>query len=171
MKRRDDNIFLSETKKGEPVDELDAADLHILNLLQQDGRMPHAELAAHVGLAAPTVQRRVRLLEERGYIKGYTAILDPLRLGLTVTAFIFIETRAGCDLETVGAFLKTLPGIQEVQHLFGEWCFLIKVRTRSPQTLERLVYQDLRKHQDVRRTQTILAPSSALESTRLPLGE
>lgn len=151
------------------MDELDEADLQILHLLQQDGRMTHAELSQRVGLAAPTIQRRVRLLEERGYIRGYTALLDPLRLGLTVTAFIFIETRAGCDLDTVASFLKTLPGIQEIHHLFGAWCFLIKVRTVSPQTLERLVYQDLRKYPDVRRTETILAPSSALERTQLPL--
>lgn len=151
------------------MNELDDHDLLILDLLQQDGRMTHAELAQRVGLAAPTVQRRVRLLEERGYIKGYTAVLDPLLLELTVTAFIFVESNAGCDLDTLGRFLAGLPGVQEVYHLFGEWCFLLKVRTASLQSLEQMVYQDLRKNPDVRRTQTTLSSSAALETTQLPL--
>lgn len=152
------------------MSDLDEQDLQILDLLQQDGRMTHAELAQRVGLAAPTVQRRVRLLEERGYIQGYTALLNPLLLELTVTAFIFVESHAGCDLERLGRFLTGLPGVQEVYHLFGEWCFLLKVRTASLQTLEQMVYQDLRKYPDVRRTQTTLSSSAAFETTRLPIG-
>lgn len=149
--------------------ELDATDIQILELLQEDGRKSHAELAQRVGLAAPTVQRRVRLLEERGFIKGYTALLDPLALGLTVTAFIFIETRAGSDLDSLVSFLASIDGVQEVHRLIGEWCFLLKVRTTSPQTLEQLIYGDLRRHPDVRRTQTTLATSSALETTHISL--
>lgn len=151
------------------MNDLDDQDVQILELLQQDGRITHAELAQRVGLAAPTVQRRVRLLEERGFILGYNAILNPLLLDLTVTAFIFVESNAGCDLDRLGRFLADLPGVQEVFHLFGEWCFLLKVRTASLQSLEQMLYQDLRKHPDVRRTQTTLSSSAAFETTRLPL--
>ena len=151
------------------MNELDAIDIEILRLLQQDGRISNAELAQRVGLAPPTVLRRVKLLEERGYIKGYVALVDPLALGLTVTAFIFVETAAGCNLTETEAFLAQLPGIQEIHHLIGEWCFLLKVRTTSPQTLEHLVYQQLRNHAHVRRTLTTLATSSPFETTGLPL--
>jgi Lrp/AsnC family leucine-responsive transcriptional regulator len=149
--------------------DLDTIDFEILRLLQQDGRMSNAELAQRVNLAPPTVLRRVKLLEERGYIKGYTALVDPLALGLTVTAFIFVETAAGCHLSETEAFLASLPGLQEIHHLIGEWCFLLKVRTTSPQTLEQLVYQQLRNHPHVRRTLTTLATSSPFETTALPL--
>jgi Lrp/AsnC family leucine-responsive transcriptional regulator len=151
------------------MEAIDETDLQLLELLQSDGRITHAELAQRVGLTAPSVQRRVRLLEERGYIKGYSAVLDPLRLGLPVTAFVFVETLAGGDLEVVESFIATLPGVQEIHRLIGDWCFLLKVRTQSPQSLERLIYHDLRKHPDVRRTQTTLATSSALETARLLL--
>jgi Lrp/AsnC family leucine-responsive transcriptional regulator len=151
------------------MEAIDETDLQLLELLQSDGRITHAELAQRVGLTAPSVQRRVRLLEERGYIKGYSAVLDPLRLGLPVTAFVFVETLAGGDLEVVESFIATLPGVQEIHRLIGDWCFLLKVRTQSPQSLERLIYHDLRKHPDVRRTQTTLATSSALETARLQL--
>jgi Lrp/AsnC family leucine-responsive transcriptional regulator len=151
------------------MNDLDAIDFEILRLLRQDGRISNAELAQHVNLAPPTVLRRVKLLEERGYIKGYTELVDPLALGLTVTAFIFVETAAGCNLHETEAFLAQLPGLQEIHHLIGEWCFLLKVRTTSPQTLEHLVYQQLRNHPHVRRTLTTLATSSPLETTALPL--
>jgi len=150
-------------------EELDDINIQILRLLQEDGRISNAELAQRVGLAPPTVLRRVKLLEERGYIKGYAALVDPLALGLTVTAFIFVETAAGCNLSETETFLVKLPGLQEIHHLIGEWCFLLKVRTASPQTLEHLVYQRLRNHPHVRRTLTTLATSSPFETTVLPL--
>jgi DNA-binding Lrp family transcriptional regulator len=149
--------------------ELDAIDMEILRLLQADGRMSNTELAQRVGLAPPTVLRRVKLLEEHGYIKGYTALLDPLAFGLTVTAFVFVETTAGCDLDAAIHDFRELPEVQEIHRLIGEWCMLLKVRTQNPQTLEDLVYRQLRHHPSVRRTQTVLATSAAYETTRLSL--
>jgi Lrp/AsnC family transcriptional regulator, leucine-responsive regulatory protein len=148
---------------------LDDIDLRILTMLQENGRISHTDLAARVGLAAPSVLRRVKLLEERGYIRGYTALLDPLLLGLTVTAFILVETLPACDLDEVSADISRMPGVQEIHRLFGEWCFLLKVRSHSPQTLEDLVYRDLRRHPGVRRTQTTLATSAPHETTHIPL--
>lgn len=153
------------------MDELDTIDLQILKLLQHDGRMSNSELAQQVGLAPPTVLRRVKLLEERGYIRGYVALVDPIRLGLTTTAFIFVETTAGCDLLETDQFLADLPGVQEVHRTVGEWCFLMKVRTATPQTLEQLIYTQLRNHPSVRRTFTTLATSSTYETPALPLPE
>jgi Lrp/AsnC family leucine-responsive transcriptional regulator len=153
------------------MEALDETDIQILRILQEDGRISNAELAQRVRLAPPTVLRRVKLLEERGYIKGYAALVDPLALGLTVTAFIFIESAAGCHREAAEAFLTGLPGVQEVHRLIGEWCFLLKVRTSSPQMLEELIYRQLRNHPSVRRTLTTLATSSPFETTALPLPE
>ena len=153
------------------MESLDDTDIQILRILQTDGRISNSELAQRVRLAPPTVLRRVKLLEERGYIKGYTALVEPLTLGLTVTAFIFVETTAGCNLEVAEQFLTRLPGVQELHRLIGEWCFLIKVRTSSPQTLEELIYRQLRNHPSVRRTLTTLATSSPFETTVIPLPE
>ena len=91
-------------------EELDDINIQILRLLQHDGRISNTELAQRVGLAPPTVLRRVKLLEERGYIKGYVALVDPLALGLTVTAFIFVETAAGCNLSETETFLAPAAG-------------------------------------------------------------
>ncbi|HEU5089064.1 MAG TPA: Lrp/AsnC family transcriptional regulator [Roseiflexaceae bacterium] len=151
------------------MNDLDSVDLAILASLQQDGRISNADLAGRVGLTPPTVLRRVKLLEERGYIKGYTALLEPLAFGLNVTAFILVETHAGSDYDQTAQDLIELPGVAELHRLIGEWCFLLKVRTYSPQTLDELVYRQLRSHPNVRRTLTTLATSTVLETTNLPL--
>jgi DNA-binding Lrp family transcriptional regulator len=96
-------------------------------------------------------------------------LLNPLLLGLPVTAFILVETTAGCDLDIVSEHLASFPEVQEVHRLIGEWCFLLKVRTQSPQTLEDLIYRQLRRHPGIRRTLTILATSAPFETTHLPL--
>lgn len=151
------------------IDDLDDIDRQILTILQEDGRVSNSELAQRVRLAPPTVLRRVKLLEERGYIKGYTAILDPLLLGLTVTAFIFIETDIGCELDTLAESFSQVPEIQEIHRVIGEWCFLLKVRTSSPQELGNLIHRKLRNYPGVRRTHTTLATSSSYETLSLPL--
>jgi DNA-binding Lrp family transcriptional regulator len=149
--------------------ELDTIDIQILHWLQRDGRISNADLAALVGLTPPTVLRRVKLLEERGYIKGYTALLDPLSLDLNVTAFVLIETTAGSDCDQLTHDLIQLPGVVELHRLIGEWCFLMKVRTNSPQTLDELVYRQLRILPSVRRTLTTLATSTVIETPSMPL--
>lgn len=153
------------------MDKLDEIDLRILAMLQKDGRISITDLAQQVELTPPTVQRRVKLLEEAGYIKGYVALLDPIKLNLPVAAFIFVETMAACNIEEVGRDLRALPGVQEMHNLIGEWCFLLKVRTASPQMLEDLLHRRIRQVAGVRRTQTILATTSPYETTQLPLPE
>ncbi|NOK60673.1 MAG: DNA-binding transcriptional regulator, Lrp family [Chloroflexi bacterium AL-W] len=153
------------------MNELDQIDLQILTVLQQDGRISNADLAHRVGLTPPTVLRRVKLLEERGYIKGYTALIDPLALKLSVTAFIFVESSAGCDLDDLTEALMQLPGVQEVHRVLGEWCFLLKVRTQTPQTLEDVIYHEIRNHPSVRRTFTVLSTSAPQETPNIPVPE
>src|SRR5215469_14882061 len=85
----------------------DLYDLQLMNLLQEDGRMPNAELARRVGMAPSAVLERVRKLEEREVIKGYEARMDPKQIGLGLTAFIFVRANAS----EVGAKLVELPEI------------------------------------------------------------
>lgn len=151
------------------MNELDAIDITLLDLLQHDGRISNADLAQRVGLAPATVLRRVKLLEERGYIRGYTALLDPLQLDLPITAFIFIETDYTCSLDELAVTLGELPGVQEVHRTIGEWCILLKVRTQTPQSLEHLLARTIRRMAGIRRSETILATSSPVETTCLAL--
>jgi DNA-binding Lrp family transcriptional regulator len=80
---------------------LDAIDRKILKELQDDGRMTNVDLAGRVGISAPPCLRRVRALEEAGYIKGYRALLDEKLLGYEVTIFamVHLTSQAEADLK------------------------------------------------------------------------
>src|ERR1700756_5713714 len=78
---------------------LDAIDRKILKELQDDGRMTNVELARRVGISAPPCLRRVRALEEAGFIKGYRALLDEKRLGYEVTVFAMVPLTSQADTD------------------------------------------------------------------------
>jgi DNA-binding Lrp family transcriptional regulator len=107
---------------------LDSIDRNILHELQQDGRMTNVELARRVGISAPPCLRRVRSLEEAGYIKGYRALLDEKALGCEVTAFamVHLSSQAESDLQAFEAFVSREPLVRECWMLSGEIDFVLK---------------------------------------------
>ena len=107
---------------------LDAIDRHILKELQADGRMTNVELARRVGISAPPCLRRVRSLQEAGYIKGYRALLDEKKLGFEVTAFamVHLSSQAEADLAAFEQFVRTQPLVRECWMLSGEIDFVLK---------------------------------------------
>ncbi|MET7936785.1 Lrp/AsnC family transcriptional regulator [Streptomyces sp. NPDC005322] len=113
----------------------DAIDWRILDALQSNGRAGYAELARTVNMSASTVTERVRRLEEAGVISGYTAVLDPERLGLPVLAFVRLPCPNGKD-KPFHDLIATTPEILEAHHVTGEDCFVIKVAARSMRHLE-----------------------------------
>ena len=100
---------------------LDAIDRQILKELQDDGRITNVELARRVGISAPPCLRRVRALEQAGYIKGYRALLDEKRLGYEVTIFamVHLSSQAEADLKAFEDFvlhaLTSAPNVASVK--------------------------------------------------------
>lgn len=107
---------------------LDHIDRNILRELQQDGRITNVELARRVGISAPPCLRRVRSLEEAGYITGYRALLDEKALGCEVTAFamVHLSSQAEPDLLAFEAFVSREPLVRECWMLSGEIDFVLK---------------------------------------------
>src|ERR1044071_8239546 len=97
---------------------LDERDAKILEILQKDGRTTNVELARVVELTPSTTLERVRKLEERGLIKGYTALVDPHALDLGLVAFIFIRVEDAADLvggaEATAESMAALPSVLEL---------------------------------------------------------
>ncbi|TAN60262.1 MAG: Lrp/AsnC family transcriptional regulator [Magnetospirillum sp.] len=108
---------------------LDRIDRRILADLQADGRMTNVELARRAGISAPPCLRRVRALEEAGYIKGYHAEIDPGALGYNVTVFahVGLNSQAETDLKAFEDLVKGWPEVRECHMLAGETDFLLKV--------------------------------------------
>lgn len=107
---------------------LDPIDRRILAELQADGRMTNVELARRVGISAPPCLRRVRALEEAGFIRGYHAEVDPRRLGFEVQVFAMVSLarQAEADLQAFEARAAAWPLVRECHMLNGEIDFLLK---------------------------------------------
>lgn len=143
-----------------PGASLDEIDLQILDALQNEGRMTNVDLAARVGLTAPPCLRRVRTLEEHGYITAYHAHLDPVALGYTITVFamVSLKSQAETDLRAFEAYVAELPQVRECHMLNGEIDFLLKV-----------VAQDLRSFQQFLTSRLTQAPNVASVKTSLTI--
>lgn len=116
--------------KNEPGKvKLDQIDRRILRDLQDNGRMTNVELARRAGISAPPCLRRVRALEEAGFILGYHADLDPKALDFNVTVFaqVGLSSQAESDLEAFEEQVRSWPEVRECHMLAGEADFLLKV--------------------------------------------
>jgi len=107
---------------------LDPIDRMILAELQADGRMTNVELSKRVGISAPPCLRRVRTLEENGYIKGYHAAVNAKELGFEVQVFanVGLASQAESDLSAFEAKCKSWPLVRECHMLNGEVDFILK---------------------------------------------
>jgi Lrp/AsnC family leucine-responsive transcriptional regulator len=92
---------------------LDAADRRILRVLQREGRIAVTALAEQVGLSATPCLRRIRRLEEEGVIARYAAVLDPVRVGLPIQAFVQVALASHAE-DVVEAFHKAIAAREEV---------------------------------------------------------
>ncbi|HVG38548.1 MAG TPA: Lrp/AsnC family transcriptional regulator [Pyrinomonadaceae bacterium] len=152
---------------------LNEKDEKILEILQRDGRTTNVELARLVELTPSATLERVRKLEEKGFIKGYSAALDPQALGLGLLAFIFVRADENENLfagvEGTAGALAALPSVQEVHHLAGEDCFLVKVRARDTDDLYRVLKEEFGRFKAIRSTRTTIVLKTVKESSHLPV--
>ena len=120
---------------------LDAIDRNILRELQDDGRITNVELAKRVGISPPPCLRRVRTLEEAGYIQGYRGLLDPRKLGFDVTVFasVHLSSQADADLRAFEDFVRAEPLVRECWMLSGEIDFILKCVAPSLPAFQTLV--------------------------------
>ena len=145
---------------------LNRIDRQILQLLRQDGRMPHAAIAKVVGLSGPAVHERIRKLESRGVIAGYTAVLDPRALDRDHVAFVMVTLSEGNEFaadDPIVARICDEPDVLEFHRIAGEDCYLIKIRTSTNKDLERLLRR-IRSIRGVARTRTTICLSTELET-------
>ena len=146
---------------------IDDIDKQILNIIQQDARIANAEIARQVGLAASAVLERIRKLEERGIIRGYSADLDASQVGFGLTAFVAVRTHECCS-ET-DKFLAAIPEVLEVHDVAGEDSYFLKVRVRDTEDLSRLLREELKNVPNVATTKTTVVLQTIKETTALPL--
>ncbi len=146
---------------------MDDIDKNILAIIQQDGRESNAEIARQVGLAPSAVLERIRKLEESGVIRGYSASIDPKKVGFGLIAFVFVKT-AECG-DGSDRLMAEIPEVLEVHDVAGEDSYLIKVRAADTDDLSRLLREKLKAIPTVTSTRTTVVLETVKETTALPL--
>ncbi|MQA06360.1 MAG: winged helix-turn-helix transcriptional regulator [Streptosporangiales bacterium] len=118
---------------------MEDVDRQIVQLLAADGRTSYTELARRTGLSVSAVHQRVRRLEERGVITGYTVVVDWEQIGLPLTAFISVRPIDPAAPDDTAERLAGLPEIEACHSVAGEESYILKVRVESPVALEGLL--------------------------------
>ncbi|HTC43728.1 MAG TPA: Lrp/AsnC family transcriptional regulator [Steroidobacteraceae bacterium] len=151
--------------------QLDAVDRKILTVLQADGSIANAELAQRAGLSESTCLRRVKLLERAGVIERYTAVLNPLKIGMTVSFVVRITLKGQTDRD-LGSFEQAVCRVPEVVECYlttGESDYLLRVVARSPADFERLHSKVLTKLPGVARVDSSFVLRPVVKQAGLPL--
>lgn len=147
---------------------MDHIDRELVDALRSDARASYARLARLVGLSAPSVQERVRRLERRGVLSGFRATVDPVQVGLAVTALVSIHPADSAEQDDVAARLSEVAEVEDCWLVAGDEAFVVKVRVPDVAALEATIAA-LRRVQGVSRTRTTVVLSTRWEGRPVPL--
>ena len=147
---------------------MDSIDLRILSILQEAGDTSKAELARRVELTPPAVLERLKKLREQGVLRATTAVLDPELLGYSCLAFVQVQTDPP-ETDRVARELAELTGTQEVHHVAGDDCLLVKVRCADTQSLSRILREKFHGRSGVRSTRSTIVLETVKETSSLPI--
>jgi Lrp/AsnC family leucine-responsive transcriptional regulator len=148
--------------------ELDNIDIQILGLMQNNARISNADIARELNMAPSAVLERVKKLEQKKVITGYYTKINPAAVGKKLLAFILIKSSEGftCNSKTTQALAK-IPEVQEVHHIAGEDCFLIKIRTEDSASLMNFMRTSLQKIPNIASTKTTIVLETVKEEQQL----
>jgi len=153
-----------------PTIKLDPIDRKILAELQADGRITNVELSHRAGISAPPCLRRVRALEEQGFIKGYHADVDARALGFEVAVFAMVglHSQAEADLSEFEAKARAWPLVRECHMLNGEIDFILKCVSPDLSTFQRFLTEELTAAPNVANVKTSLVIRCAKDEPGVP---
>jgi Lrp/AsnC family transcriptional regulator, leucine-responsive regulatory protein len=150
---------------------IDAIDCQIVSILQDDARTSNAEIARQLGMAPSAILERIRKLEARGVIMGYAARVNPRALDLGLLAFVSVRADEHVGATSTGDLLAALPEVQEVHHITGDDCYLVKVRVATTEALGLLLRERFGAIPTIRSTHSTIVLATMKESAALPIRE
>lgn len=150
---------------------IDAVDRRIISELQTDGRLTVVDLAGRIGLSASPCARRLRLLEEGGIIKGYTAVIDQRLAGLPISAFasIKLNRQREEDLDRFAQAVARWPEVVDCHLMTGPRDYLMRVVVRDLDAYERFIKDKLTRLDNIASIETSFALGQVKRSEVLPL--
>ena len=153
------------------METLDKFDLAILDELQSQGRLTNAELAQRVGLSAAPCWRRVKSLEESGFITGYRAEINRQKIGLGVLAFVRLDAdrNSGDVLHTLEKAIRTIPEVVSCHYISGTGTFELQVVSRDLNSFSQFAREVLINLPNVKDLHTSFSLGEVKASGALPL--
>jgi Lrp/AsnC family transcriptional regulator, regulator for asnA, asnC and gidA len=154
-------------KKPNEKSKIDKVDLQILNILQEDCRLSFRKLADKIRITGAMAATRIKNLEDKGIIKGYAVILDPVKLGHDLTAVIFVQTEGGYlkDLENELSQMANIIGIYEIT---GDFDVMAVVKLKDRDSLNGLL-KNLLVTPHIKKTMTDIALNVVKEDFKIEL--
>lgn len=147
---------------------MDDIDKKIISFLQAEGRMSCEKMSSMVGLSVSAINERIKRLQKQEIILGWGAHISPQKIGLDILSFVQLllgeKSEKGFLKE-----IKKIPEVLECHHITGEWSYLLKVRCRNIHHFEQVLGEKIKSIPGILRTHTLIALSSPLERTILPL--
>ena len=139
--------------------DLDKIDELILYTLQQDGRLSTVDLAKRVGLSSTPCGRRVKRLQNDGFIERYAAVVSPQRLGLRLNAFVDVrlKTSASEAIESFVAAIERMPQVIDAYFVTGNYDFLLHVRVEGVEAFTNFVRKELLNIPNIGETHSSIA--------------
>ena len=152
---------------------LDRIDRRILKELQEDGRMTNVDLADKVGISAPPCLRRVRALEEGGFIRGYHADINGEALGFGVTVFaqVGLNSQAEADLRAFETLVQSWPEVRDCHMLAGETDFLLRIVAADWDAYQRFLTTRLTAAPNVTHVKSSLAIRTCKNVPGVPISD
>ena len=150
---------------------LDHTDLRILQLMQENARIPNVDMAKKLDMAPSAVLERVKKLEQKKIIRNYTTSINPAAVEQKLLAFIFIRANEGFGCNVTGAALAKIPEVQEVHNIAGEDCYLVKVRTADSAALIALMRSEFARIPSIQSTKTTIVLETVKRSEERRVGK
>ena len=169
---RNNHFVMHRNLESTSQSRLDRVDRRILDLLQREGSLPVAEVAARTGISTTTCWRRIQHLEQTGVIRGRVAVLDRAALGLDVTIFAHVKLSSQ-GRDAIAAFAEAIrdrPEVLDCYTTMGEWDFMLRVVTRDIKAYEAFYLDHLSKLPNVQSINSSVTVTVIKETTALPLG-
>ena len=150
---------------------LDAVDQRILQALQEDGRLTATDLAERVGITTSPCLRRLRILEEAGIIRGYTALVDQTKIGLPISVFVSIKLERQSEeaMERFETALRRCPEVMECYLMTGPRDYLLRVVAKDLNDYERFVKGTLTRISGIANIESSFALGQVKHSNSLPI--
>jgi Lrp/AsnC family transcriptional regulator, regulator for asnA, asnC and gidA len=142
--------------------DIDDLDLKILGFLMEDANMPYTEIGKKINVSGGTIHVRMKKLEDMGVVRGSQLVVDYVKLGWDISAFLGIYLDKSSLYEEVAEQLSQIPEVVNINYTTGIYSIFAKIVCRDTQHLREVLHDKIQKVQGIQRTETFISLEESL---------